>query len=99
MQKERDDIDEFILESFSEIEPNENYNYKLIDKLHGQKVKKDGKSIPLAVSFILSGILVMLLYTTDLQFKIIDLKFKVVSQIMSVQYNYKLDLGKYIIGE
>lgn len=99
MQEKRDSIDEAIFETFNKFEPSSDYNQRLIEKLHKNSFTKRENIRPMAVSLILSGVIAMVLYTSDIQFKIADFKYKVISQVLTMDYNYKNDVQRIIMGE
>ncbi|ERI93894.1 hypothetical protein HMPREF1982_01346 [Clostridiales bacterium oral taxon 876 str. F0540] len=99
MQEKRDSIDEAIFEAFNEFYPSSDYNDQLIKKLHKSSFNRRESIKPLAVSLILSGIIAMVIYTSDIQFKIADFKYKVINQVLTMEYNYKNDVQRIIMGE
>jgi hypothetical protein len=99
VQKKRDSIDETIFEAFIEVEPDYDYNRRLIEKIHANSLNRRDKIRPVAVSLILSGIITMLLYTSNFQFRFLDFKYKVITHMIAFQYNYKVDIQRIILGE
>lgn len=97
MQKERDYIDKAIMEAFKPIEPKDNYNQKLLEKLSKRSMERS-KIDMAAFSLILAGFMAIMIYSTSLQFTLTEFKYKVVSEILTVQYNYNLDIAKYLLG-
>jgi hypothetical protein len=99
MQQKWDDIDSLIINQMEELVPSENYNEILMNKLRCDNVKKSKDHI-VAMSFIMTGILAMVLYTSDIQYKLIDWKIKAKSEVMSIQGRSTiLDIYKIIRGE
>jgi hypothetical protein len=99
MQKERDSLDQTILESIADIELSDDYNERLKTKLYKKDRIKLGRDKNAALSFIFAGLMSIVIYTTDVQFKIVDLQYKVRSEILTLQYNYHIDVQRYFIGE
>lgn len=98
MQEKRDDLDILILNSFEEYEPSSNYNEKLMDKFH--KTKKNSMNVP-AMSLIVAGIAMIIIISTNLQYKIIKTQYKLKTEIMFIQYKYNenMDALKHLIGD
>ncbi|MGH4125966.1 MAG: hypothetical protein ACREV6_23925 [Clostridium sp.] len=98
MQENWDDLDRLILNSFEECETTNNYNEKLMSKL--QKTKKNSIDIP-AMSLIVAGLTMIMIISTNLQYKIINTQYKLKTEIMVVQYKYneKMDILKHLIGD
>jgi uncharacterized membrane protein len=99
MQKERDSLDQTIFESTPFIELSDGYDERLVAKLHKTGEIKFGKDKSAALSFIMAGLLSIIMYTTDIQFKIVDFQYKVRNQILTLEYNYNIDMQRYFIGE
>lgn len=99
MQKERDNLDQTIYESTLDIELSNDYNERLVAKLHKTGKIKFGKDKNAALSFILAGLLSVIIYSTDIQFKIVDFQYKIRSQILTLEYNYHIDVQRYFLGE
>ncbi|EYE87811.1 hypothetical protein Q428_11430 [Fervidicella metallireducens AeB] len=95
MQQEWDDIDELIKNSFEDFKITSDYNERLRDKAK-IKVNKVGKPI-IGYSLITAGILLMFLYTSDIQLKIIDAQIKFRSEFATVENILKID--KIFLGE
>jgi len=98
MQEKWDDVDRLILNSFEECELSSNYNEKLMSKL--QKSKRDSINIP-AMSLIVAGLAMIMIISTNLQYKIIKTQYKLKTEIMLVQYKYNenIDVLKHLIGD
>jgi hypothetical protein len=97
MQEKWDDLDEVILNSFEECELSSNYNEKLMSKLY--KTKKDSMNIP-AMSLIVAGLTMIIIISTNMQYKIIRTQYRLKTEIMVVQYKYNENIGilKEFIG-
>lgn len=98
MEKKWDYIDDVIKEAFKEIEPDIEYNGKLTDRIHRNSYH-EGKVRITAASFILAGVLAMFLYASNAEFKIMDYKYKVESQILVLQYSYHMNINRFFLGE
>jgi hypothetical protein len=98
MQEKWDDLDRLILNSFEECELSSNYNEKLMDKL--QINKKNSINIP-AMSLIVAGLTMIMIVSTNLQYKIIKTQYTFKTEIMVMQYKYNenMDILKHLIGD
>jgi len=98
MQEKWDDLDKLILDSFEECELSSNYNEKLMSKL--QKSKRDSINIP-AMSLIIAGLVMIMVISTNLQYKIIKTQYRLKTEIMVMQYKYNenMDILKHLIGD
>lgn len=98
MQEKWDDLDRLILNSFEECELNSNYNEKLMNKL--SKPKKSLINIP-AMSLIVAGITMIIIISTNLQYKIIKTQYRFKTEIMLAQYKYNenIDVLKHLMGD
>lgn len=98
MQEKWDNLDRLILSSFEECELSSNYNEKLMSKL--QETKKNSINIP-AMSLIVAGLAMIIIISTNLQYKIIKTQYKLKTEIMVMQYKYNenMDVLKHLIGE
>lgn len=108
MQQKPDYLDDLIQESAIKFDISQKYNDNLISKLKDEN--KGNKSIrynfwyknrAAALSFILSGIIMATIATSNIDNKIINFQGKIKSQalIFQYEYNYKFDSIKNIIGE
>lgn len=108
MQQKPDYLDDLIQESAIKFDISQKYNDNLISKLKDEN--KANKSIrynfwyknrAAALSFILSGIIMATIATSNIDNKIINFQGKIKSQalIFQYEYNYKFDSIKNIIGE
>lgn len=99
MQQKWDDIDKLIISQKEELEPSDNYNELLINKLKRSNVRMN-KDYIVAMSFIMTGIFAMILYTSDLQYKLIDWQIKAKSEVMSIQGSSTIQvIYKIVKGE
>ncbi|AJA47538.1 hypothetical protein CPAST_c14630 [Clostridium pasteurianum DSM 525 = ATCC 6013] len=108
MQQKPDYLDDLIKKSARQFNISQNYNDNLMSKLKDEdRVNKPigynffYKNRIAALSFILSGIIMATIATTNIDNKIVDFQGKVKSQalIFQYEYNYKFDSVKNIIGE
>ena len=101
MQQKWDDLDKSIINSFFDIDTKENYNDKLLKKLRekNKKIAYNGRVRTVAASLICAGILLMFVYTTSLQYNLIDFQWRVKMQITSIEKSYDTNLIKNILGE
>lgn len=95
MQQEWDDIDELIIDSFEDFKITPEYNKRLRDKVL-TKGNKVGKPI-IGYSLITAGILLMFLYTSDIQSRLMDAQIKFRSEFVTVENILKID--KIFLGE
>jgi capsular polysaccharide biosynthesis protein len=97
MQEKWDDLDRLILNSFEECQLSSNYNEKLMRKF--QKTKRNSIDIA-AMSLIVAGFVMMIVISTNLQYKIIKTQYRLKTEIMVVQYKYNenIDILKHLIG-
>ncbi|MDP4146080.1 MAG: hypothetical protein Q8936_16580 [Bacillota bacterium] len=111
MQKEWDYIDDLIKNSMDEVKISQSYDEILMQKV--MSISHDGlkgneRSIlcsifdkkRTAISLILSGILILIVSTTSLQYKVMDVNRKLRNEALMIQYeyNYKFDFNKNIFG-
>lgn len=89
MQQEWDDLDRVIGESFEDVKVSENYNYKLMSKMKRKKQVRN-QSYTFAFSLILAGFLIMFMYTSDMQYKLIDIQCRIKSDITMLQSNFNI---------
>lgn len=89
MRQEWDDLDRLIEESFEDVKISESYNYRLMAKMKGKKQTRN-QSFTFAFSLILAGFLIMFTYTSDVQYKLIDMQFKIKTNITMLQSNFNI---------
>ncbi|MBC8062179.1 MAG: hypothetical protein H7Y18_16130 [Clostridiaceae bacterium] len=108
MQEQRDDLDIIIENSNSNFLITENYNATLLNKIQQQRHKKytfeifNFNNSPLkvtAVSFIFGGIIIGLLSVPVIQYKLVDLQYKVRNAEAFLQYNYNDNFIEYFKGD
>jgi hypothetical protein len=100
VDQKRDDLDRLIENSFVEILADdifgEQYNKNLLSKLHEQK-KPRPMIRTAAVSLIAAGFLLGLLYTSNLQYSVINLQCKIKTDFVIMKNS--INLEKYFLGE
>lgn len=102
MQKEWDNLEQSVKDAFEEIQVSKDYNEQLMMKLHEDDDKLPKKGIHFlfnnssiaGISFILSGLLMVLVYTSNIQYKLINLT----SQTSVLSSQYKIELINNILG-
>ncbi len=98
MQEKWDDIDNLILNSFDKRKLSSDYNEKLMSKI--QKNRKRTVDIP-AMSLIVSGLAMIMMINTNIQYKMIKAQYIFKTEVMVAQYKYKenMDIIKLLIGD
>lgn len=96
MQQEWDDLDIVIEESFENVKISDDYNYKLMTKMKKKKQVRN-QSYTFAFSLILAGFLIMFMYTSDIQYKLIDIQCRIKSDVTMLQSN--INIFNYFKGE
>lgn len=106
MQQERDDLDSFINNSIDKIIISSNYNEKLISKINQKEADKTEnkhlyKNSAAALSLILSGLLFILISTTNINNTINMINCRIKTQFLAAEYeyNYKMETIKNNIGD
>lgn len=89
MQQEWDDLDKAIEDSFEDVKISDNYNYKLMARMKKKKQVKN-QSYTFAFSLILAGFLIMFMYTSDIQYRLIDIQCRIKSDITMFQSNFNI---------
>ncbi|MCX7883626.1 MAG: hypothetical protein N2448_01120 [Caloramator sp.] len=88
MQQEWDDLDRLIASSFEDINIKEDYNVRLLNKINKNSQRYVVSNYIPALSFIVSGFLMMLNYALNLQHNIYNLEFWMRSYALSLGYNF-----------
>jgi hypothetical protein len=106
MYEKLDYLDKIILNSKEDIEPSKNYNETIMNKLYmkndnSKSIENSNSRKIAAYSFIMAGFLMMFIFSTDLQYNLLEAQYKVKAQVMSMQYRYSNTLDKlfYFLGE
>lgn len=89
MQQEWDDLDRVIEESFEDVKISDSYNYRLMAKMKRKKQVRN-QSYTAAFSLILAGFLIMFMYTSDMQYRLIDIECRIKSNITTLQSNFNI---------
>lgn len=84
-------FEEIIKSSFNDIKISEDYTEKLLNKLYtepspGIFLKKNISS---GLSFILAGVLMLVIYNTDIMTQILDIQLQLKLKTNIMQINYK----------
>jgi hypothetical protein len=94
VDQKRDDLDILIENSFAEIYADdilgEQYNKKLLLRLHEQK-KTRPRIRTAAVSLIAAGFLLGLLYTSNLQYNVINLQCKIKTDFVIMKNSINIE--------
>jgi hypothetical protein len=90
LQQRWDDLDKLIIDSAPEYEGSSSYNSSLISKL---KKKKHAKASNFAAgySLIMAGFMLMFIYTSNMEFTLLEMKYKVQTEIIIMKNNYNLN--------
>lgn len=105
MQEKWDDIDRAIFDSNESIEPSHDFNERLMKKIHSNKCENKPKVIfnsnrIAAASLIMAGMLMLMVFTTGIQYRIVEVQCEIKSRVMLIQNQYnKFDLLKYFNKE
>jgi hypothetical protein len=89
MQQEWDDLDRLIENSNEEIRVSDSYNYKLMSKMKRKKQVRN-QSYTFAFSLIMAGFLIMFMYTSDIQYKLVDIQCRIKSNVTFLQSNINI---------
>lgn len=84
MQQEWDSVDMLINSSFEELETGVDYNDKLLQRLERGKASGAG-NLAAALSFIMAGLLLFTIYSTDIRYRLIDLRLQISYEISSLE--------------
>jgi hypothetical protein len=93
LQQRWDDLDKLIMDSTPEFETSSNYNTKLLSKIKGKKPSKIS-SFAAGYSLIMAGLMVAFIYTSNMNSVLIEMKYKVETEILMIKTNY--NLNKYL---
>lgn len=87
MQQEWDNLDTLIRESQPKINISQNYNSKLMYKLNNDNKSERQVNINIAaISFIMSGIMLIIANTTDLQYRLISFQSVIRNSFAFIQH-------------
>lgn len=93
MQQRWDDLDKLIIDSAPEFEASSNYNSKLLSKINNKKPAKVS-SFAAGYSLIMAGLMLAFIYTSNMDSAILEMKYKVETQILMLKTSY--NLNKYL---
>jgi hypothetical protein len=91
MQQRWDNIDKLIIASEERIEVGDDYNQRLLIKVKNRKRKENKQSIA-AFSLIATGIFAITLYTSDIQYKLIELEVRTKNHIIAMQQDKNVEI-------
>jgi hypothetical protein len=99
MQQKWDNLDQMIIDSEEKFELSDDYNFQVLNKVNNFNKRK--QSYISASSLIMAGILVIFLYTSGMESKLIELKANTKYQILFIQSSYKNIplINKFLKGE
>jgi hypothetical protein len=99
MGQEWDPIDKIILESKQDFHEGSDYNDRLLNKLKNKSEITEQRFIG-GFSLIMAGFLTIFMYTSGIQYKLINIQTRARSQIITFhQYYNNLEILKLLIGE
>lgn len=84
MQQKWDRVDTLINSCFEELETDAGYNDRLMERLEAVKVQ-GVKNFAAAFGFIMAGLLLFMIYTTDIRYRLIDLRLQINYEISSFE--------------
>jgi hypothetical protein len=96
MQQRWDDLDKLIWDSAPEFEGSTSYNSSLMSKLRNKRPTKVS-SFAAGYSLIMAGLMLMFMYTSNMEFTLLEMKYKVETEILMIKNNYSVN--KYFLGE
>lgn len=89
MQQRWDDLDKLIIDSAPEFEVSSNYNSKLLLKINKKPTKVS--SFAAGYSLIMAGLMLGFIYTSNMDSAILEMKYKVETQILMLKTSYNLN--------
>ncbi|MFD3158512.1 hypothetical protein ACFIJ5_16925 [Haloimpatiens sp. FM7330] len=103
MQEKFDYLDKIIKDSFEDIETDKGYDIRLMNKINNlpQKNSNRERYRIAALSLMLSGFLMLIIYTSSLQYNIINAKMKIKTSISMIEQNHNdtFNFFKFFLGE
>lgn len=90
MQQGWDDLDKAILNSAPDIEVDKSYNYKLKARIKRKNCIKS-QSRTAAYSLIMAGFMLFIMYTSNVQYEILDIKYKVETEVLMFVNNFNFE--------
>lgn len=99
MSQKWDPVDKMIMDSRRDIHESSDYNESLLKKIQGGGYSKEN-SLVAGFSLILAGVLALFIYTSDIQYKLVNIQIKARSEIMTLYHHYSsFELNRLFIGE
>lgn len=95
MQQEWDIVDKLIVDSMENYKTDSDFNSKILMRINNEK--KGHKNPSAALSLIATGLLLLTIYTGGLQYNLIDIKYKVKLEFITLQNNFIIQQN--VLGE
>ena len=101
MSNEEKNFEEIIRNSFNEVKVSKDYTERLLNKLYEEPSPSIylRKNISSGLSFIFAGILMLVIYNTDIMSEILDIQLQLKLKTNIIQSNYKESFIKDNFGE
>lgn len=101
MCNEEKNFEEIIKNSFNEVKVSKDYTERLLNKLYEGPSPSIHfrKNISSGLSFIFAGILMLVIYNTDIMSEILDIQLQLKLKTNIIQCNYKENFIKDNFGE
>lgn len=101
MCNEEKNFEEIIKNSFDEVKVSKDYTEKLLNKLHTEPSQSvcSRKNISSGLSFILAGVLMLIIYNTNIMTQILDMQIQLKLKTNIIQSNYKENFIMENFGE
>ncbi|MBM7871037.1 hypothetical protein JOC70_002531 [Clostridium pascui] len=101
MNNEEKNFEKIIKNSFNEVKVSKDYTERLLNKLYADHSPSIhlGKNISSGLSFIFAGILMLVIYNTDIMSEILDIQLQLKLKTNIIQSNYKENFIKDNFGE
>lgn len=101
MYNDENKFEEVIKNSFNKIEVSKDYTERLLNKLYPESSSSVylRKNISSGLSFILGGVLMFVIYNTDIMTQILDIQLQLKLKTNIMQSSYKENFIKGNFGE
>ncbi|MBE6068606.1 MAG: hypothetical protein E7211_13060 [Clostridium lundense] len=101
MSNEEKNFEEIIRNSFNEVKVSKDYTERLLNNLYKEPSPSIylRKNISSGLSFIFAGILMLVIYNTDIMSEILDIQLQLKLKTNIIQSNYKENFIKDNFGE
>lgn len=101
MCNEEKNFEEIIKTSFNEVKVSKDYTERLLNKIYEEPSSSIHlrKNISSGLSFIFAGILMLVIYNTDIMSEILDIQLQLKLKTNIIQSNYKENFIKDNFGE